>query len=92
MIVANKVAEESMDKAKEELALKFGIDGNTKSVHFPISFDGAYSQATKPSIGSKYCFASAVANATGKVVAYKMASNRCKQCTNFQSQFEEGKI
>ena len=92
VIVANKVAEQSMDKAKEELALKFGIDGNTKCVHSPISFDGAYSKATKPSIGSKYCFASAVANATGKVVAYKMASNRCKQCTHFQSQFEEGKI
>ena len=35
-------------------------DGNTECVHFPISFDAAYSKAT-PSIGSKYCFASQVA-------------------------------
>ena len=50
MIIAKKVAEQSMDKAKDELTLKFGIDGNTECVHFPISFDGAQSKATKPSM------------------------------------------
>lgn len=81
-----------MDKAKEELMIKVGVDANTQYVHFPVSFDGAYSKAADLSIGSKYCFASAVATETGKVVAYRMAYNRCKQCDVFESKFAKENV
>ena len=47
---AEVVARKCMDDAKEELTIKFGVDAITQCVHFPVSFDGAYSKAADPSI------------------------------------------
>ena len=82
LIAAKLVAEESMDKARDELRAIRQLDPSTKYVTAVGTFDGAYQQRTWKSGGgfSRYCFAAAIIAGTGKVVSYGVAFNSCSLC------------
>ena len=66
-----------MERAKKELESRIGIDPITKCVHVSASMDGAYRSSS--------CFSSAVSTTTGKVLAYKVATNSCCSCTRYRN-------
>ena len=70
------VASASITRAQENLEESIGIDHSANCTHLSVSYDGAYSKS-KSSIGSKYCFTSAISTETGKVAAYELGCNRC---------------
>ena len=77
VIAAEKEAVASMERAKKELESTIVIDPTTKCVHVSASMDGCYRSSS--------CFSSAVSTTTGKVIAYKVASNSCLICTRFSN-------
>ena len=82
LIAAKPVAEESMDKARDELRAIRQLDPSTKYVTAVGTFNGAYQQRSRKSGGgfSRYCFAAAIIAETGKVVSYGVAFNTCSLC------------
>ena len=78
VIAAEKEAVASMERAKKELESRIGIDPTTKCVHVSASMDGAYRSSS--------CFSSAVSTTTGKVFAYKVATNSCCSCTRYRNE------
>ena len=84
LIAAEKEAEASMDRAKTQLETKLGINPITNCVHVALSIDGVYLSTS--------CLSSAISTATSKVLAYKVGSNHCIRCDNFQKKEDEGKL
>ena len=82
LIAAEEEAKASMDRAKTQLETKLGINPITNCVHVAASIDGVYLSTS--------CLSSAISTATSKVLAYKMASNHCIRCTNFQKKEDDG--
>ncbi|KAI6654474.1 hypothetical protein LOD99_870 [Oopsacas minuta] len=83
-----------MDAAKNELETLHGLNHVSNCVHIVASYDGAYQIRNKKSGGgfSPYCYASAIAVGTGKVVAYDVACNSCKQCTIYANKLRDNAI
>ena len=80
LIASEFVANNYMMRAKTGLEVIFGTNSLTNCVHAVVSFDGAYQIISKKGGGgySPYCFAISVE--TGKVLAYDVACNTCRQC------------
>ena len=88
------VANNCMMKAKTGLEAIFGTNPLTNCVHAVVSFDGAYQIRSKKGGGgySPYCFASAISVETGKVLAYDVACNTCRQCNLYASKLRDNEI
>ena len=93
LLVAEFIAQRSMNKAAIELENEFGTDENNL-IHSIASFDGAYQKRSTKSGGgySRYCFGSAISMFNGKVLAYDVACNSCSACTRIDNLFEDGAI
>ena len=63
----------------------------TKLVQAVLSNDGAYQVRSGKSGGefSTYCFASAISIDMGKVVAYEVGCNSCRECTLYGNKLRE---
>ena len=83
-----------MQSARIELEAMHGTNSITNRVHAVASYDGAYQIRSKKGGGgySPYCFASAISVDTGKVLAYDVACNSCRQCNMYASKLREDKI
>ena len=66
----------------------------TKLVHAVLSYDGAYQVRSGKSGGgfSPYCFESAIFIDMGKVVAYEVGCNSCRECTLYGNKLREKEI
>ena len=82
IIAAKKIANDTMDNARNEIRLLQGSPLEDPFVRAVVSFDGTYQMRTGKSGGgfSRYCFAAAICISTAKVIAYGIASNSCKLC------------
>ena len=82
LIASEYAANSCMIRAKNGLGTILGINPLTNCVHAVVSYDGAYQIRSKKGGGgySPYCFASAISVETGKVLAYDVACNTCRQC------------
>ena len=71
-----------MIRAKNGLGTILGNNPLSNCVHAVVSYDGAYQIRSKKYGGgySPYCFASEISVETGKVLAYDVACNTCRQC------------
>ena len=94
LIASEYVANKSMMKAKTELEAIFGTNPVTNRVHAVVSYDGAYQIRSKKGGGgfSPYCFASAISCETGKVVAYDVACNTCRQCNLYARKLRQNEL
>ena len=83
ILVAEMIAEQSMDKARDELRTFHNTDPTKAYVETVVSFDGAYQMRSGKKGGgfSRYCFGAAISVHTAKVVAYGIACNSCSKCT-----------
>ena len=72
IIAAEKEANLRLERATKELESLIGINPVTNYVHVTASIDGAYNGSS--------CFSSTVSMKTGKVIAYKVGTNKCSGC------------
>ena len=90
LIAVNFAAEQSMKEAVSELRTFLNI---RSSDHLKIlaSYDGAYQQRSGKSGGgfSRYCFAAAISVQSGKVLAYDIACNSCKICSELGNLYRD---
>ena len=90
LIAVNFAAEQSMKEAVSELRTFLNI---RSSYHLKIlaSYDGAYQQRSGKSGGgfSRYCFAAAISVQSGKVLAYYIACNSCKICSELGNLYRD---
>ena len=94
LVACEYIANQTMQSAKIELEVMHGTNSITNCVHAVASYDGAYQIRSKKGGGgySPYCFASAISVDTGKVLAYDVACNSCRQCNMYASKLRENKI
>ena len=94
IVAAKKIANDTMDCARDEIRLLQNTPLDEQYVRTVISFDGAYQMRTGKSGGgfSRYCFAAAISVSTAKVITYGIASNSCKLCVEYQSRKRTGAI
>ena len=90
LVAVELVAKQSMDRAALELETLHGRCENGL-IHDIASFDGAYQKrSTKGGGGySRYCFASVISMKLGKIVAFDVACNSCRECTRFANMLED---
>ena len=86
LLVAEFIAQRSMNNAAIELENAFGTDDNNL-IYIIASFDGPYQKRSTKSGGgySRYCFGSVISMFHGKVLAYDVGCNSCSACTRFQN-------
>ena len=94
LLASEYVAKQGMDNARYGLEDLLGLNDDTKLVHAVVSYDGAYQIRSGKSGGgfSPYCFASAISTDTGKVVAYEVGCNTCRECTLYENKLREKEI
>ena len=82
LVAIELVAKQSMYRAAIELETLNGRCENGL-IHDIASFDGAYQKRSNKGGGgySRYCFASVISMTLGKVVAFDVACNSCRECT-----------
>ena len=70
------------------------VDESCQYVHIVGTFDGAYQQRSGKSGGgfSRYCFASAIAAETGKVLSYGVACNSCALCNTLDNKLRDSEL
>ena len=63
-------------------------------MHAVLSYDGAYQVRSGKSGGgfSPYCFETAISIDMGKVVAYEVGCNSCRECTLYGNKLREKEI
>ena len=94
ILVAEMIANQSMDQARDELRAYHETALSEPYVKTIVSFDGAYQMRSGKSGGgfSRYCFGAAISVHTAKVVSYGIACNSCKQCNEHRNMRRNGSI
>ena len=90
LVAVELVAMQSMDRAAIELETLHGRCENGL-IHDIASSDGAYQKrSTKGGGGySRYCFASVISMSVGKILAFDVACNSCRECTRLANMVED---
>ena len=85
--VAEFIAIESMERARDELFAFHQTDPMNPYVETVASFDGAYQMRSGKMGGgfSRFCFGAAISVNLAKVVAYGIACNSFRLCTEYQN-------
>ena len=89
LVTIEFIGKGTMEKATIELEDSHGRaeDG---PIHEIASFDGAYQKrSTKGGGGySRYCIGSVISMTLGKILAYEVACNSCRECTRLANMVE----
>ena len=93
LVALEYVAQGTMERAAIELESSHGRSEDGL-IHEMASFDGAYQKrSTKGGGGySRYCFWSVISMAMGKILAYEVACNSCRECTRIANMIEDNRI
>ena len=93
LVTIEFIAKGTMERVTIELEDSYGIaeDG---LIHEIASFDGAYQKrSTKGGGGySRYSFGSVISMTLGKILAYEVACNSCRECTRLANMVENNTI
>ena len=90
LVALEYVAQGTMERAAIELE-SFHGRSEDGLIHEIASFDGAYQKrSTKGGGGySRYCSGSVISMAMGKILAYEVACNSCRECTRIANMIED---
>ena len=93
LVAVESVAQGTMERAVNDLEATHSRSEDGL-IHEIASFDGVYKKRSSKGGGgySRICFGSVISMAIGKVLAYEVACNSCRECTRNANMVEDNRI